>query len=266
MRRIILSASSDIGFALASDWKYKNFEVLGTYKNFSKNCEKLQTLGVKLFHCDLTTNTSINDCTNEIKKKGYWDCLVFAAGTQEPIGKLGTVKIEQWKNSININFLSQIHFLHNLLKFRNNFNNNIPRVIFFAGGGTNNATQNYSAYTISKIASIKMCELLDAEYPDTVFTILGPGWVNTKIHKQTIDAGDSAGNNLSRTLETIDKNNFYPINKVVECCNWLLKEKKEIVGGRNFSAVHDPWEDLKINNVTKNVDNFKLRRFGNDLF
>ena len=36
------------------------------------------------------------------------------------------------------------------------------------------------AYTLSKIASIKAVELLDAEVKDTKFTILGPGGLRLK--------------------------------------------------------------------------------------
>jgi short-subunit dehydrogenase len=266
MKIIILSVSSDIGFALASDWKKKNIEVIGTYRTFSKKCEILLSMGVKLFQCDLNSKESITEATGKIKNCGDWDVLISSAGTQEPIGKFDTVNIDNWESSLNINFLSQMRFLHNLISNRNNKYNNIPRVLFFAGGGTNNATQNYSSYTVSKIACIKMCELLDAEYPDTIFSIVGPGWVNTKIHNETIKAGNNAGNNLQRTLDIIESEKFYPIDKVVQCCNWLLKAEKSIVGGRNFSAVHDPWEEDKISKVSDKEDYFKLRRFGNDLF
>ena len=36
--RIILSISSDIGFALACDWLKKGFNVSGTYRNYSDKC------------------------------------------------------------------------------------------------------------------------------------------------------------------------------------------------------------------------------------
>ena len=60
------------------------------------------------------------------------------------------------------------------------------------------------AYTLSKIASIKAVELLDAE-KDTKFTILGPGWVKTKIHKSTIDQPRSSGDNYKKQYKTLKK-------------------------------------------------------------
>jgi len=266
MKIIILSISSDIGFALAKDWRDKQIDVIGTYRTYSKKCSLLEGMGVTLYKCDLKSNKSINEAAKKIITGGKWDCLILSAGTQEPIGKFSNVKFNDWEKSITINFINQSRFLHQLMNFRNNDNKNIPRVLFFAGGGTNNATQNYSAYTISKIASIKLCELLDAEYYDTVFTILGPGWVDTKIHNETISAGKNSGLNFQRTKEILRNNQFYPMDKVVECCNWLLNEDKAVVGGRNFSAVNDPWEEQGISKISSNKNIFKLRRYGNDYF
>jgi len=264
--RIILSISSDIGFALACDWVEKGFKVSGTYRNYSEKCKKLEKKGIKLIKCDLDDNQSIQrtiDTYNSIEK---WDVLVLAAGSQDPVSQFKDCNFDEWEKSIKANFTGQIRFLHGIIDNRNYQNDSTPSVLFFAGGGTNNATVNYSAYTISKIASIKMCELLDAEINDTAFTILGPGWVKTKIHESTINAGDKAGKNYEKTLKMYDSNNFFQMSEVVLCCEWIINAKKELVGGRNFSAVFDPWKLNDINKISENYDNFKLRRFGNNLF
>ena len=142
----------------------------------------------------------------------------------------------------------------------------IRTVIFFAGGGTNNATERYSAYTISKIASIKMCELLDFEFEDTKFSILGPGWVKTKIHNATLEDKVNAGKNYFKTRELISENGMNSMERVIDCCDWVINQPKNIVGGRNFSVVNDNWgsEDLT-ELLGKNQDLYKLRRLGNDL-
>ena len=264
--RIILSISSDIGFALACDWLKKGFNVSGTYRNYSDKCKELEMMGIEIIKCDLEDSSSIQNSIDNFKNKENWDVLVLAAGTQDPVSTFQNCKFDDWEKSITSNFTGQLRFLHGILFNRNVYKQSIPSVIFFAGGGTNNATVNYSSYTISKIASIKMCELLDAEIKDTSFTILGPGWVKTKIHKSTIDAKENAGENFDKTLEMFERNNFCPMSDVVACCEWIINSKKELVGGRNFSAVFDPWKSDKINRVADNINNYKLRRFGNDLF
>lgn len=142
----------------------------------------------------------------------------------------------------------------------------VPSVLLFAGGGTNNATVNYSAYTISKIASIKMCELLDAEIADTRFVIVGPGWVKTKIHQATLAAGEKlAGANYQKTIFKMASNECTPMDEVMDCCEWLFNSPRELVSGRNFSTVFDKWgsPELQIA-LAKDLNMYKLRRYGNN--
>lgn len=265
-RILIQSISSDLGYELAKYWLKKGHEIYGTYRTDSSKVRDLKKIGIDLNYCDLLDNESINNCTEWIKLKECWDVVLMGAGLQNPIGLFEDINFDEWEKSLVQNFTGQIRLIHNLLPFRNRMNKAIPVVLMFAGGGTNNATVRYSAYTISKIALIKMCELLDAEIKDTIFTILGPGWVKTKIHQSTLDHPNESGANYQKTKEMLEKNKCYPIEKVLECCDWIINSSRELVSGRNFSAVHDPWESKKIINVMENENNFKLRRFGNNLF
>jgi NAD(P)-dependent dehydrogenase (short-subunit alcohol dehydrogenase family) len=266
--KIVISISSDIGFYLAKDWLNQGIKVSGTYRTKTDQCEELEGLGAKLIKCDLSDISSIDDSIRELNKLQKWDNLVVATGTQEPIGKFIDCNIDAWSNSVNVNFISQIRFIHGLLPNRNLEDSSVPSVLMFAGGGTNNATQDYSAYTISKIASIKMVELLDFEINDTSFSILGPGWVKTKIHDATIQSKDAAGPNYFKTIKMLeaDGKKCYPMEKVIACCKWILTSDRDLIGGRNFSSVFDPWESDEIEKIKDNPNNFKLRRFGNEIF
>jgi short-subunit dehydrogenase len=266
--KIIISISSDIGFYLAKDWLNLGVQVSGTYRTWSNKCDELLKLGAKLIQCDLGDIKSIDDSIRELNKNNKWDDLIVATGSQEPIGNFSDCNIEVWSNSIDVNFTSQIRFIHGLLPNRNLEDSCVPSVLMFAGGGTNSATIDYSAYTISKIASIKMIELLDAEINDTTFSILGPGWVKTKIHDATLQSKEVAGDNYFKTLDMLDKNGekCNPMEDVINCCNWILSSDRELVGGRNFSLVFDPWDSKEIEKIRDDSNNFKLRRFGNEIF
>ena len=263
---IVLSISSDIGFNLALDWIKKGYKVYGTYKTFSRNCIKLAEIGAKLFKCDLERTSSVKVAASKIKKLKNWNTLVLAAGTQDPIGKFNKIKFDIWEKSLKINLINQLRFFHEIFNKRDLSDKIKPRVIFFAGGATNSSNKNYSAYTISKIASIKICELLATEIPDTIFSILGPGWVKTKIHESTLKNKKNSEENYYKTISMLKSNECYPMHKIVKCVNWLIKSPGSLVNGRNFSAVYDPWGNKKINKIKKDFNNFKLRRFGNNLF
>ena len=262
--RIILSVSSDIGTALAREWIGNGEPIVGTYRTWSTNCDELLRVGVTLIKCDLTSKKSISKALRKIPTHEAWTVLVMAAGDQKPIGLFREISFDKWENSIQANFLGMLRILHSLMTSRKYSES--ATVLFFAGGGTNNATERYSAYTISKIASIKICELLDFEESSIKFTILGPGWVKTKIHQDTLENPKAAGLNFDRTIKMTQGSEMNPMSTVLECCDWVISQPKEIVGGRNFSVVFDSWGTTELNSaLSSNSNLYKLRRYGNEL-
>ena len=263
--RVIISISSDIGTALARNWVSSGHEVWGTYRRWSENCDLLETIGVKLEYCDLGSVTSITKALESFPTGSDWSCAVLASGNLEPIGLFHEIDFAEWSNSVQVNFVGQLQFLHGLMQINKELKKR-RNVILFAGGATNSATERYSAYTVSKIASIKLCELLDFEYDEYIFTCIGPGWVESKIHDATLKAGTKAGNNFEKTLKLRKEKLMNPVENVIEFCNWIISKDKDVVGGRNFSVVHDAWRKGNIERELRNDENiFKLRRYGNDL-
>ncbi len=266
MKALIISATSDIGFALCKDWVDKGHEVHGTFRTETEYAQNLRDGGVTLFHCDLAKSSSVKICAKQLQEHCvHWDVIVFAPGTQLPIGLFTECNIEEWVESVHVNFLHQFSLLHKLLPVRNVSTPKGASVLFFAGGGVNNAVPHYSAYTISKIACIKMCELLDAEMEDLRISIVGPGWVKTKIHAETLQSSEAlAGSNYFRVRDRLNGNNFIPMEKVVEYCNWALMQEKKTISGRNLSIEYDAWGHEKLTTALQQDTNmYKLRRFAN---
>jgi len=265
---IIIASSSDIGSAMARRWKKKAWNVFGTYRTKSHATAELCKMGVELIQCDLSDNTSVQNACFELRNLcPLWDSLILSAGALEPIGPFMSCNFDDWADSIQVNVTNQLRIVKELLPNRNTNNILGPCVLFFAGGGTNNATVSYSAYTISKIALIKICELLNAEISDTRFVIVGPGWVKTKIHEATIKAGIRAGENYEKAKYKLSCNEFTSMNEVLDCCDWLINSPRNVVSGRNFSVVFDMWGTEELSQ--KLIDDFnmyKLRRHGNDVF
>lgn len=261
--RIILSISSDIGTSLAKDWLNSGHQVAGTYRTWTSNCEELETLGATLVHCDFSSPNSVRAAGAELVKE-FWEVIVMAAGDQNPIGLFAQVDFDDWSRSLEVNFIGMSRFLHMAIQEKSA--HHMRSVIFFAGGGTNNATERYSGYTISKIASIKMCELLDFEIDNIKFSIVGPGWVKTKIHESTLNQKKLAGNNYERTRQMVHGGAMTQMSEVIDICNWLVSQPKAVVGGRNFSLVHDAWRSKEITEwLVEDSNRYKLRRFGNEI-
>lgn len=266
-KAIIIGASSDIGASLYNDWTNKEWDVAGTYRTLSNTVLNFKKKNANLYECDLSDVKSIEEASFSLNKSmAQWDVLVFGPGLQEPVELFPDCDFEKWESSINVNFTSQLRILHRLLKNRNKKDKSCPTVLFFAGGGVNTAPINYSAYTISKIALIKMVELLAAEITDVKFLIVGPGWVKTKIHQSILDAGEKAGQSYSLTKKRFMDNNFVPMSRVVRCCNKLIAGPKEIITGRNYSVENDRWDQPDFFELLKNNPGmYKLRRFLNDI-
>lgn len=257
---IVVSASSDIGAALCRSWNQSGNRVMGTYRTFSPLVQELQKQ-MPFVHCDLDDPTSLQAACQELTHQmPVWDVLVFSPGLMDPIGCFEKVDFNAWEKAVQINLLRPLEMLHRLLPYRNRQQR--PTVLFFSGAGTNQAAPRYSAYAVSKIALIKMCELLDAEIPDTRFSILGPGWVKTKIHQSTLKAGqEQAGSNYQRTLQQLAGNEWTSMEQVIDCCNWVIQSPCVGINGRNFSVVFDRWGTKELEEaLQQDADMYKLRR------
>jgi len=265
-KAIVISASSDIGLALSNRWLGRGWTVAGTSRTESLGVQALRDAGALLVDCDLSRRSSVEAaCETLCVKAAGWDVLVLCPGTQEPVGPFEQCDFDAWEDSLRVNFAAQLRVVHHLLPARSRASAAGPCVLFFAGGGTNSATVNYSAYTVSKIALIKMCELLDAEIRDARFVTVGPGWVRTKIHQATLAARARAGATYEETLQRLGDGRFTSMQDVVASCEWVIEAPRDVVGGRNFSTVNDAFGSPDLDAALRlDANMYKLRRSGND--
>jgi NAD(P)-dependent dehydrogenase (short-subunit alcohol dehydrogenase family) len=261
-RGLIVGVGSDIGKAIALDWIERGIEVVGTYRRRSSLDERLTNKLSSCFFCDVSDLQSIGQLISTITLQTlHWNYLVICTGTMEPMGRFQGVSIDSWCKSIEVNLLATMRLIHGLLPMRQNTGDKLPLVILFAGGGTNSAPTKVSSYTLSKIALIKAVELLDAEIPDTKFTIIGPGWVKTKIHQETLRAYESVSEAARETERRLRENDFVPMDRVIQCISWLMSADRNIIGGRNFSVAHDKWFDAAFTQqLAADRTIYKLRR------
>lgn len=259
---IVIAASSDIGAHLVKHYLTKGCDVVGTYRTETSMVNDLRQVGATLYPLDISSREQLREFCDRLQASGFfWDTLISAAGVLDPIGPFFKCNFMEWENSVEANSTSQLGVLHAIHYLRNP--GVLAKVIFFAGGGTNGPFDYYSAYCIGKLSLIKMTELIDSECSDIKISIIGTGWVDTKIHKQTLAAGESAGINLRRTKDFIgdSEKSGSSLDCVADCVDWCLLAPREAVGGRNFSLVHDRWRTPEfIDELISNPGSYKLRR------
>jgi len=182
-----------------------------------------------------------------------------------PIGGFSEADFDAWAGSLELNLINQLRFVHKMLPYRRPATNRQPLCLFLAGGGVNSAPLAFSAYTVAKVALIKATELLDAEEPNVAFTILGPGWVRTKIHEETVSAAGAPDAIVRETRRRLESDDFLPMQRVLEALDWLIEQPKEVIGGRNFSAAGDPFDEQGLADfLIREPSAFRLRRAFND--
>ena len=110
-----------------------------------------------------------------------------------------------------------------------------------------------------------MCELIDDEAEDVNIFILGPGFVKTKTHFETLKAGAKAESNLERVRQFMEsKDSGTKFEDIYKCLLWAKSIGRQVVGGRNLSVVHDKWgTEMLANELMHDSNMYKLRRFRN---
>lgn len=258
---VILGVTADIGKSLAERLLSDGWRVEGLGRSQDRLGTLSQHAAFRFTSCDLADRHSINSAVNAVRTSdAAWNLFVSCAGTMEPIGKFFSLDFDQWESSVIVNSTAQLRVLHGLWPSRSKSSQ--TDIMLMAGGGTNSPFTNYSAYCLSKISLIKMCELIDDEEPEANAFIIGPGFVQTRIHRETLNAGENAGEGYHKTLTFLETPGT-SFDDIYDNMRWCMAAGREVAGGRNFSTVHDGWRDggdvLK-HSLQNNRDAFRLRR------
>jgi len=258
----ISGVNSQIGSSFAFDlMNQKNIEVFGTYREQNALTEKLEIAGAKLYQCDFSDKQAIIKLAENVDFTKI-SCVCLFHGSMNPIGEFIDNDLTEWENSFQVNFLSIAGIIHTILsKVESGC-----RFITLAGGGVNGSPKAYSAYTVAKLALIKLNELLAEENPAHLFFNVGPGWVDSPIHKQTLAALEPVSDAYQETVRRYKENDFVSIDKVIEVLNFFSFDAEHEFSGRNYSVANDNLLDEKLVNQLKNCKNtYKLRRFNNGI-
>lgn len=258
MKKILITGiNSDIAKAFVDKiYDEKKYEIEGTYRRVNRNVEILASKKINMSKVDFSDDESIDQWLNSIDVKEI-DMIYFIHGDLKPIGKLGDVQFEQWREAQQVNFLSIVKVLNFCLGSLKKG----CKILTLAGGGVNGAPVNFSAYTSSKVALVKLTELCAAEYPDLLFFCLGPGWVNTPIHQQTLESGAMAGDAYNETVKRLQNNDFIDMERVTNALNFFLDDANQVFSGRNYSVASGELQHTNLNSLLESDDNiFKLRR------
>ena len=259
---VVLGCNSDIGTFLCNKWLDDGYDIVGTYRKTNKNLSALNQKGLKPVKIDFSNVVTAKKAQRFLDLSENWNIFLSCVGDTEPLDLFINTNIEKWFKSFQLNFDNQVRVLHYLL------NKNLPSskksrsILFLAGGAMNSATKYMSAYTISKIALTKFVELAQFENEYDKYTIIGPGWIKTKIHQKTLNVKGNASELNKSTEKKLRENYGNSLHELQKMLDWIISSSLSLVGGRNFSLTSDNWKEPSFQKKTEeNSELFKLRRY-----
>lgn len=176
-----------------------------------------------------------------------WDLALIAIGRVGPVGNWWDIESSGWNQCVAANLSVPVELLRHIWEQRKPD----ASVCFMAGSNPQKPMAGYSPYNAGKMALLKVVEQLDFETPDVKFFALGPGYVPTKIHNATLEAGWKN--------ERIERGGGTPPEKIYACLKWAMEQPKDVIGGRNI-CVSDPYGPGLAVRLKNNPALFKLRR------
>ncbi|MEW6235193.1 MAG: SDR family oxidoreductase [Candidatus Omnitrophota bacterium] len=193
--------------------------------------------------CDISEETQVADFAEWIATQtDSVDAVVNCAGLFGSIGPMHETDTEEWFQTLKINLLGP--YLTNKYFFLALLKSFYPRIVNFSGGGAFNPFPHYSAYAVSKAATVRMTENMAVELAPygIMVNAVAPGFVWTEIHEATLKAGpEKAGKEHYEATLKKKEAGAVPIEIPVACVRFLLSEQADGLTGKTLSASFDPW-------------------------
>lgn len=170
---LITGVSSGLGNGLARAFLENGSEVYGCSR---RRPEELIDLGLNHLSIDLNNeNDSAPAFKNWISKLGHIDLLILNAGVLCEIKDMRDCQIKELKKIMEINLWSNKWILDSCLRG----NKSVGQVVGISSGASLSGSRGWNGYSISKAALNMLIKLYSGECPETHFTSLAPGLVDT---------------------------------------------------------------------------------------
>ncbi len=268
---IVTGASQGLGLEICKDLLINNYSIsicsknksrlIHAYKyllNFKKKNQEIYFKAV-----DVTNETQVKNFIKlTIKKFKKVYALVNNAGILGPKGKLHKLNHKNWKETVDINLYGSLFTCKNLIPHF--LKKKEGKIIQLSGAGALTPMENFTAYSASKAAVVRLADTLAEEFKDKNIQInsIAAGAINTQMLSEIIKAGPKkVGRNLFNRIKLQKKNGGIPFKKVTDLIIYLLKKESNFINGKIISPRWDKWKSWKKNKkLLKNTDVFALRR------
>lgn len=192
---------------------------------------------------------------------GRVDVLVNNAGIYGPIGPLQDNDTQEWLRAIAVNlggvFLCTQAVLSSMVSRRRG------KIINISGGGAASVRPNFTAYTASKAAVVRLTECLAAELaPSNIqLNTVAPGGIYSGLIEAVLAAGDRAGAAALSEARRIKGQDGAVLDDLTALATFLASDASGGLTGRLISAIWDEWRTIPLRlEVIMNSDLYTVRR------
>jgi 3-oxoacyl-[acyl-carrier protein] reductase len=175
-----------------------------------------------------------------IERFGRCDGVIHAAGVYGPIGPVTDVDPGAWWEAVRINLFGT--FLVARAAAKRMATSGGGRIVLFSGGGASTPFPNYTSYASSKVAVVRFAETIAEELaPAIEVNTIAPGFVATRLHEQTLAAGErAAGAFLEKTKAALASGGV-SATVGAEAAAFLVSDAARGITGKFVAAQYDDY-------------------------
>ena len=170
--------------------------------------------------------------------------------------------LKKFEKTLKTNFFSNLIILQNILKLRKKSKR--LSIILFSGGGVTSFRKNFSAYSISKIALVKLVEIISKEINNKLIQInvISPGIIKSKMIDITLKNSKSVSREEIKKIKQQVNYSDKTLNKLYKVIDFLSSAKAKKISGKLISSKWDNienWDKKKIEKLCRS-ELYSIRR------
>jgi NAD(P)-dependent dehydrogenase (short-subunit alcohol dehydrogenase family) len=264
-RIVVIGATGGLGRATVEELRREGARVLGTGRN-EERLRAVAELGAEPMRLDLHDAGAPVALRTQIDGRfgGILDGLVLVAGSLGPIGPTRSIDLDATATTFSEHALAALAVVQACAGALDA--SYAPSVVMFSGGGATSSFPRYTAYSLAKVAVVRLVENLAAEELGWKVNAVAPGFAATGIHAATFAAGrDAVGTYFEETQQRLTDPT--PPTVAAQLVAFLLGDESEGITGRLISAVWDDWRSEAVRAELRDSESFgRLRRIDGQQF
>jgi NAD(P)-dependent dehydrogenase (short-subunit alcohol dehydrogenase family) len=217
---------------------------------------------VRAVVADVAEPDQVERVLDQAEALGSLTGVVHAAAALGPIGRAVDVEPEAWLDAVRVNLFGTFLVARSACR-RLVMRSRRGSIVLFSGGGATGPFPNYTAYACGKVAVVRLAETLAQEMAGAGIRVncVAPGFVVTRMHQETLQAGESAGKEyLERTRREIEGGGVSP-DLAARAVSFLVSDAARGITGRLLAAPWDDWQGWPAHLAQiEGSDLFTLRR------